>query len=188
VTQYLLVLGAFALLIANWRSPISVLSASSNVNEWVFLLGLIATPIALTRTALRLPATVSWLGVLVAAPIALFAALSGLWIAPVLWWKLSHGQEVEPLLSRVQLGWSRVAAYRVETAYSGAMVRLRLEAPLVPGVFIGRDVAYLGTSELETTTMQAPNTVRVAFRSGDRRVSQSILVGPLFTWEDPESL
>jgi hypothetical protein len=189
------ILGAFGLVIWNWRSPIGLRCSSSNLGVLVSCAVLGVAPIVLARSARVLTPILRWLLWIAALPLMLLALLVWLWNVPDLVGKMSRAWEVEPLLQQIPVGSGRIAAYRVETAYSGYMVRLRLEHLVFPGLRVARDIAYVNASQLDSLVLQSPKTLCLSFPAvrpdvagRGREMQVTFELEPLFIWKPPAGI
>jgi hypothetical protein len=101
---------------------------------------------------------------------------------------IRRGVEIEPLLTSIPRGSSRIAAYQEETFPAGAVVILRLEETLVPRLHVFRDIAYVDEPYIDALARRSPTAVCVSFsdRAGpDSRREFLLDVGPLISWETP---
>ena len=189
------ILGAFGLVIWNWRSPIGLRCSSSNLGLLVSCAVLGLAPVALARAARVLTPILRWLLWITTLPLALLAVLVWLWNVPTLVSKMRRGWEVEPLLIDIPLDSGRVAAYQVETAYSGVIVLLRLEHSVLPGLRIARDIAFVNAPQLDSLVLQSPNTLCLSFPAvrpdvagRGREMQVTFELEPLFIWKPPAGI
>jgi hypothetical protein len=175
----------FGLLIGNWRSPLGIYFAKSDLNRWVFYAVISATPVALFIVARALTPVLRWLMRIVAAALALFAILVCLVV-------LIAGVDIDSFIQSIPGHTDRIAAYQVETPYSGYVIRLRLERTLLPGFLLGRDIAYVNALDLDTLVLQSPNAVCLSFHSSvpnlaglTKELETTLTVQPLIVWTGP---
>ena len=175
----------FGLLIGNWRSPLGIYFASSNLNRWFFYAAISATPVALFIAARPLTPVLRWLMRIVATAMALFAMLACLVV-------VIAGVDIDSFIRSIPVHSDRIAAYQVETPHSGYVVRLRLERALLPGLLLGRDIAYLDALDLDTLVLRSPNAVCLSFHSSQpglggltKELETTLAVQPLIVWIDP---
>jgi hypothetical protein len=188
VTSCAILFGAFVIFIANWRSAIGLRSFSPNVDLLTFSFAVTVIPLALFWRGGRLPNLWRHLTRAVALCALLFAVLVWLWNFRAVG-RMTHGSDVEPLLTSVPFGNGRIAAYEVETAPAGAYVSLRLQYTIVPGVFLSREFAVVNAPTFDELTLLSPTQLCITFpslqadltgRHDERQVV--VLIAPLFKW------
>ena len=189
------ILMVFALLICDWRSPLGLRTSSSNVDLLVFTEATVAIPLWLLWAARSLPPLLRGAMGICAVILILFAALVVLWNGSNIAWMVGRGGQITPLIATAPRGSGRIAAYQVESSPAGAYVRVRLEQPLVPGLLVFRDVAYVEAPYIDGLTLLSPTTLCVLFSkaesdlSGRLRQSDVLLeFGPLIRWTPPVQL
>jgi hypothetical protein len=189
------VLMVFALLICNWWSPLGLRTSSSNVDLLVFTAATVAIPLWLLWAARSLPPLLRGAMGICAVILMAFAALVMLWNGSNIAWMVRRGGQITPLIATAPRGSGRIAAYQVETSPAGAYVRVRLEQPLVPGLLLFRDVAYVEAPYIDGLTLLSPTSVCVSFSEAEsalaephRRVDALLQFGPLNHWTTPPQL
>jgi hypothetical protein len=113
-----------------------------------------------------------------------FAALVVLWNSGSILFVVHRGGEIDPLLTSTPSGSSRIAAYQEEAFPAGAVVRIRLEHTLIPGLHLFRDIAYVDEPDIDGLTLQSPTTVCVSFSDMEFLLD----LGPLMSWKTPVRL
>jgi hypothetical protein len=189
------ILAVFGLLLANWRSTVGVLFASSNVNMLAFTAATVLIPIALLWSARLLPPLLRGLMWISALFLMLFAALVVILNSGSILFILHHRVEIDSLIASTPSGSNRIAAYQEETFPAGAVVRVRLEHTLIPGLLLFRDIAYVDEPDIDGLTLQSPTTVCVSFSANqpdlagrDRTMEVLLDLGPLMSWKTPARL
>jgi hypothetical protein len=159
-----LTLGAFLLVIINWRSAIAIRSSSSSVDIVVFSLGVTVLPLVLLWSAERLAKVYSVILSVVALCMPGFSVVVWLWNFHSLG-RIARGIEVQPLLASVPFGNERIAAYEVETAPAGAYVALRLQYRIALGLLVSREFAVINTPVIDKLTLSPHSELCVMFPS-----------------------
>ena len=159
-----LTLGAFLLVIINWRSAIAIRSSSSSVDLVVFSLGVTVLPLVLLWSAGRLAKVYSVILSVVALCMLGFSAVVWLWNFHSLG-RIARGVEIQPLLTSVPFGNERIAAYEVETAPAGAYVALRLQYRIAPGLLVSQEFAVINTPVIDKLTLSPHSELCVMFPS-----------------------
>jgi hypothetical protein len=192
LTRCIALVGVFGLLIANWLSPVGLRTGSSNFDCLIFFAATAAIPILLSQVARGLNSAARWLFWILALFLVLFAALAGLINVPITIEMVRRGFEVQPLLTTASRGSERVAAYQVETSPAGGYVRLRLERPILPGLVLARDVAYVDEPYIGELVVLSPSTLCVTFSTDqpdlaghDQEFEYRLDLGSLLSWKHP---
>jgi hypothetical protein len=167
------VLGAFALVIINWRAAIGIRSSSSNVDLIVFSLAVTILPLVLLWSARRLTKVYSVIVSGVALCMLVFSTLVWLWSSQGLG-RMARGFEVQPLLLSIPFERARIAAYEVETAPAGAYVALRLQHRIIPGLFVSREFAVIDTPVIDKLTLSSHAQLCVTFPSLEGEASSRV--------------
>lgn len=160
----MLMMGAFLLLILNWRSELGIRFSSSNVDLVAFLLGITILPLILLWLAPRLANIYSAMLSAVAMCMLIFSAAAWFWNFHNLG-RAARGIEVQPLRTSVPFGNERIAAYEVETAPAGAYIALRRQYRIIPGLLVSREFAVIDTPVIDKLTLLPHGELCIAFPS-----------------------